>query len=179
MTNAFAEAAKSAGQQTSQVAPAQSASSQLFDQGGQSYPSLFTKVHEAGTVRTGVIIKAPYDRQGRFLDTDENGNPKPGALKYWGEDGKPTAEANGPQGARNPVMDTIIPVSTSYSGEKGADDNGDRAWYAAGGPALNAMREAIRTSGVTSVDDMVGMTLTVERLPKIKRAWQYKVTLSR
>jgi len=177
MTNAFAEAAKSNGQQSSQVAPAQSATSQLFDQGGQSYPSLFVGAHDAGTVRTGTITKAPYDRQSRFLDEDENGNPKPGALKYWGEDGKPTADSDG--GRRNPVMDTIIPVSTSYKGEKGADDNGDRAWYAAGGPALNAMREAIRASGVTSVEDMVGMTLTVERLPKIKRAWQYEVTLSR
>lgn len=181
MTNAFAEAAKSAGQ-TSQVIPQgqESAKSQLFNRGGESYPSLFTKVHEAGAVRSGVITKAPYDRQSRFLDEDENGNHKAGALKYWGEDGKPTAEANGPQGPRNPVMDTIVPLQTNYSGERGADDTGVRAWFLGGKPALDAMAAAIAAVGdINSEADMVGMTLTVERLPKIKRAWQYKVTLSR
>ncbi len=180
--NAFARAAaQGSNGQTSQVIPAgqESSKSQLFNRGGESYPSLFTKVHEVGAVRKGTITKAPYDRQSRFLDADENGNHKAGALKYWGEDGKPTAEANGPQGARRPVMDTVIPLQTDYSGERGSDDTGVRAWFLGGKPALDAMGEAIAASGITSEAEMVGMTLTVERLPKVKRAWQYKVTLSR
>ncbi len=181
--SAFADAAAKVSQGTpaggSQVMGQQQAGSQLFS-GGQSLPSLFTKEHGENAVRAGVISKAPYDRQSRFMDEDENGRPISGDLKWWGEDNKPSKDATGPGGvARRPVMDTIIPLTTQYAGEKGQDDKGDRAWYVSGGPALNAMREAIDSCGATSPEDLVGMTLTVTRLPKVRRAWQYKATLTR
>ncbi len=184
--SAFANAAAQAsGQNTSApsgdpliTTPAEGADP-LFS-GGQSLPSLFTKEHDAGAVRTGVISKVPYDRQSRFLDEDENGRPIAGDLKWWGEDNKPSKDAAGPNGAaRQPVMDTIVPLTTSYAGEKGPEDGGERAWYVGGAPAMNALKAAIAELKLTSREQMVGLTITIERLPKIKRAWQYKVTLSR
>ncbi len=181
MSDAFAEAAAKAGnggQSTSTEGARSTGTSQIFGR-VESLPSLFVGSHEAGTVRQGVITKEPYDRQSRFLDEDEDGNAKAGDLKWWGDDNKPTKDRFDAAGKeRKPVMDTIIALSTPYKGEKGPDDNGNRAWYIGGKAAMDAIIAAIGEANV-GAEEMVGMTLTVERLPKVKRAWQWKATLSR
>ena len=66
--------------------------------GGEKLPSLFNKLHPAGTERWGYISKAPEDRQSRFFK--EGGA---GALKYWGPGNRPTEDAMGPTGPNKPV----------------------------------------------------------------------------
>lgn len=145
---------------------------------GESRPSVLNKSHEAGDRVTGVISDAPFDKQSRFMDEDEAGKPVSGDLKWWGEDNKPTSVQAGPNGARKPVMDTVVPLKTEYR-DRGQDDTGSRAWYVGGKPAMDALRNAIAAAGLTSREQMVGMTLTVERTGKAGRAWLYKASLSK
>lgn len=140
-------------------------------------PSLFTKEHGVNVKRSGIITKAPFDKQSRFMDEDELGNAKPGALKFWGEDNKPTDNPAGPVGTRKPVMDTVFPVQTDYR-DKGAEDDGSRAWYVGGKPAMDAIKNAIQAARLTSREQMVGMRLTVWRTGKSGRAWKWAAELA-
>lgn len=147
--------------------------------GGQSRPSIFTKVNGIGDKVSGIISEVPFDRQSRFMDEDENGRPIAGGLKFWDEANKPSEVAVGPGGKeRKPVMDTVIPLSTSLR-DRGTDDDGERAWYLGGKPALDAFRKAIQAAGISSRQQLKGMRLTAWRTGKSGRAWLYEAVLER
>lgn len=165
-------AANSAGQSSvadAYAAPEQ-ASSRLFAEGGSGSPSLINQTHMLGAVRTGVITKAPFDRQ-----RTQNGTNDP---LYWPSTGdrKPTTAAvDATSGQRNkPVLDTLIEVETEYSmdvneatllGRDEPYEGGARTLFV--GKDVKKFKEAIAEavkSGVklTSDADMLGKRLTVE-----------------
>jgi hypothetical protein len=151
--------------------------------GGEKLPSLFDKTHGAGTTRTGIISKAPEDRQSRFF---KDGGV--GQLKYWGKDGKPTAEATNLDGTKNrPCMDTVFVLDTEYRlnpaelDERGMDsDEGKRGVFASGA-LLQAIKGAIKESGARKRADLVGARLTITRTGKTQkgdfRAWTWAAKL--
>ena len=190
MTNAFAEAAARAaqqapqdsGSQTDQLTGNNSGYDPLF--GGEKLVSLFDKTIGIGQPRAGIITKAPEDRQSRFYKAGGQG-----ALKFWGADGKPTANTTGPDGkALRPCMDTVFVLQTDYRLtpaellEKGMDsDEGIRGFFASGA-SLAAIKKAIRDARLSSREQLVGMRLTVTRTGKKPagdfEAWTWAATLA-
>jgi len=144
--------------------------SQLFG-GGPSYPSLLNKTHLLGSVRTGIILKAPYDVHARDFNTK--------LPKYWQEgDDKPVTNAVNPTtGQKNTaVKDTVFELSTDYrmdAGERAAvgrddsfEDDGTRVFHA-GAYDLKATKEALKRDagplGIRTGKDLVGKRITVTR----------------
>jgi hypothetical protein len=143
--------------------------------GGEKLPSLFDKTHDVGTTRTGIILKAPEDRQSRFYKAQGMGD-----LKFWGADGKPTKEATGPTGPNRPCMDTVFVLKTEYrlteaqlASKEMDDDNGNRGVFASGN-LKRAIKEAIKKSGAKKRTDLVGARLTLTRTDK-KVKGEYEV----
>lgn len=195
MTNAFAEAAARAAGQSSTPAPSENLGesftgqdSQLF--GGASLaPSLMNKSHPLGSKRSGVISAAPYDVHSRDFNTK-----KP---KYWAISGdrkislEPVDAQTGEK--LRPVKDTVIPMTTDYrydaaessaiGRDPNASDDGSRAFYASGDD-LKQLRAEIGRLKLRSAEEMIGLTLTVERSgqkqnPGANPSWINKVTLSK
>lgn len=133
--------------------------------GGEKLISLFDKTIGVGEERSGVILKAPETRQSRFYSATGGG-----ALKFWGEDGKPTKETRGADGkALRPCNDEVFVLQTNYTASKHDlqkrdmdEDNGQRGVFASGAQ-LRAIKDAIRKAKVKNRDALVGMTLTLVR----------------
>jgi hypothetical protein len=136
--------------------------------GGEKLPGLFDKTMDVGTTRTGIIVKEPVKRQSRFYKADGSGKPK-----FWGVDGKPTAETRAADGtALRPVMDEVFVLDTDYrltdmqlAAKDMDEDNGQRGVFA-GGADLKAVKAAIKKSGAKSRADLVGARLTLTRTGK-------------
>lgn len=175
MTNAFAEAAAKAAQQantqgatpqTDDLTGNNSGYDPLF--GGEKLVSLFDKTIGIGTPRTGIITKAPEDRQSRFYVAGGQG-----ALKFWGPDGKPTKNTNGPDGKPlNPCMDTVFVLQTEYRLtpaellDKGLDEDTGLRGVFASGAQLAAIKKAIRDAKLSSREQLAGMRLSLVRTGK-------------
>lgn len=177
--------------------PAPGSASLLF--AGGAAPSLFNKTHPLGTVRTGIITKAPYDRH------DQDFNAK--LPKYWS-----TSRVNGkatttdaidvPTGQPNrPVMSTHIELDTDYCMDVNEcvavsrdvafaqQDDGKRVFVVTGKQGFQAFREAIGQAIATGVsitkdEDLVGLRLTVKRVgqtpnPGGNPSWVIAVKLER
>ena len=143
--------------------------------GGEPLISLFNKTHGVGDVRTGIISKAPEDVQSRMFKADGVG-----PLKFWGKDGKPTADANAPDGTPlKPCMQTMFVLDTEYSlaeaelAERGMDEDSGKRGVFASGQQLGAIRKAIRDAKVTNRAQLVGMRLSLVRTGK-KTAGDFK-----
>ena len=161
-----------------------SVDSRLF--GGESMPGIFTKKHDVGDSVTGIIRDVPFEKHARFYVEGEVG-----ALKYWGDDGKPVKQSRGDDGKPSkPVMDLVIPLDTDYRFTpdqlklKGLDeDTGVRGWYLSGGDAEKKFKAAMRAAGVKSSRALVGMRLTAKRTGKVKRgdfmSWTHDVVLTK
>lgn len=149
--------------------------SQLFNS-ASAFPSLFNKTHPLGTERTGIITKAPYDRQGVDFNTKspkfwEDGNSGKGQKPVDYPVSKVTGKPN------RPVMDTFLELSTNYTmtpeeasavGREEPYEGTDRV-FVAGGADLKVLRDAIgdavkRGVPIRSGADMVGKRLTVKRV---------------
>lgn len=133
--------------------------------GGDKLPSLFNKTHGVGTERSGIIVKRPEKRQARFFK--EGGT---GALKFWGNDGKPTADDTG-----KPVWDEVFVLDTDYRMTAAEleeaemdEDNGQRGVFA-GGDMLRAIKEAIKKAKARNRDQLVGARLTLKRTGKVQK----------
>jgi hypothetical protein len=136
--------------------------------GGEKLVALFDKTIGIGVERTGIITDAPKDRQSRFFKAGGSG-----ALKFWGPDGKPTADANGPDGKPlNPCMDTVFVLDTDYRlnpaelADKGMDEDSGQRGVFASGAQLKAIKDAIRQAQVSSREQLKGMRLTLKRTGK-------------
>lgn len=145
--------------------------SQLFSGGGGAGPSIINKTHAVGTVRTGIIAQAPYDRQSTTMK---------GELKFWQEGGskpvlEPVDSRTGQPNRR--VMDTVLVLDTEYAMDAaeaaalGRDTpfEGGRRSFTAGGETLKLLREAIRDANkrgvrITCDEDMVGKRFTIKRV---------------
>lgn len=154
--------------------------------GGEKLPSLFNKTHGIGTELSGIIVKAPEDRQSRFFK--EGGV---GALKFWGTDGKPTESATGPNGKDlRPIMDTVFVLDTELRmnpaelDEAGMDEDSGQRGVFAGGDQLRAIKGAIKESGARKRADLIGARLTLKRTGKTQKGdykgwtWGAKITLN-
>ncbi len=176
--NAFAAAA----QQASTPAPSrdpltgnQEGYDPLF--GGKSLPSLFVKTHAPGASKTGIVSDVPFRKQSRFYTRDGS----IGALKFWGDDNKPTEQSTDAAGkARRPVEDEVWPLTTEYRdrSKDGQPDSGDRAFYAGNKYAMDALIKAVRAAGISSREQIKGMRLTIVRKGE-EGKWEYEATLSR
>jgi hypothetical protein len=144
---------------------------------GEKLPSLFNKTHTAGTERSGIIVKAPENRQSRFFK--EGGT---GALKFWGNDGKPTDKDTG-----RPVMDVVFVLDTDYRMTEAElaeaemdEDNGQRGVFASG-DMLRAIKDAIKKSGAKTRAQLVGARLTLKRVGKVQKGdykgWKWEAGL--
>lgn len=188
MTNAFAEAAAKAAEQqntapqTDGLTGNNSGYDPLF--GGEKLVSLFDKTMGTGTSRTGIITKAPEDRQSRFYKAGGQG-----ALKFWGSDGKPTDKNVGPDGkALNPCMDTVFVLQTEYrlTGpellERQMDEDEGLRGVFASGAQLAAIKKAIRDARLSSREQLVGKRLTLTRTGKTVKgdfeAWTWAAALA-
>ena len=200
MTSAFAAAAQSVAQDSPAGASSDAGNlaesfagetSQLFGQTSRP-SSLLNKTHPMGTSRSGKITAAPYDVHSVDFTTK-----KP---KYWAAsplpDGKKVTTEPLDHITREklrPVKDTGIELATEYrfdAAEAGASnrdpnlpDDGARAFYASGDD-LKQLRAEIRRLGFRSEQEMIGATLTVQRVgqrpnPNGNPSWINKVTLSR
>ncbi len=146
----------------SQVIPSQQeGESQLFG-GGASAPSLLNKTHGLGTMRTGIITKAPYDRQKVDYNTK-----KP---LFWGQEKPKSVDEGGDP--KQPVMDTFLELSTDYvmdaaeaaaTGRETPFEGSERV-FVAGGHDLKALRKAVMDAGITSGAAMVGKRIYVKRV---------------
>lgn len=151
--------------------------SQLFS-GGAAAPSVLNKTHGVGTERTGIVTKAPYDRQDVdfntkspkfFLKTPEARDGKMrkvGATPVDPTTGKPN----------QPVKSTFLELDTEYVmnaaeatavGRDTPYEGKDRV-FVAGGADLKTLRKAIEDAGrrgihITKGADLVGLRLTVKR----------------
>lgn len=170
MTDAFSAAAAQAAQQntapqTDQLTGNNAGYDPLF--GGESMPSLFNEAHGIGVKRRGKITDVPFDKQSRFFKRGGLGD-----LKWWGEDSQPTKEPVGPNGARRPVMDTVIPLQTDYrealKSRDGSpvEDSGVRGLYIGGAESLKAFKRALKEVGITSREQLPGYMLEGERTGK-------------
>lgn len=177
--NAFARAAQQAS-----TPPTQGGTDQLtgnregYDPlfGGESWPSLFIKTDAPGTTKTGVVSDVPFSKQSRFFTRDGS----LGALKFWGDDNKPTEQTTDAAGRpRRPVMDEVFPLQTEYRdrGKDGQPDSGKRGFYIGNKYAMDAVKKAIRAAGVSSRDQLKGKTMTVTRSGE-EGKWEYAVILS-
>jgi hypothetical protein len=145
--------------------------SQLFNFGGEGAgPSLFNKTHPVGTERTGIIVKAPYDRH----STNMKGEPK-----YWqqGEKRPVTAAVNPLTGQPNrPAMDTVIVLDTEYQMDAAEAVALNRETPFEGGRRsvtistdMKLVKAAIEDARVRNITinggaDLVGKRLTVKRV---------------
>jgi hypothetical protein len=159
-------AQQSAGE--SQVVPEEEQESQLFS-GGAKAPYLANRTHRIGSERTGIITKAPYDKQKVDFNTK-----KP---LFWSDSEnkpKPIDDGGNPQ---RKVMDTFIEVMTEYvmdaneaseTGREAPYEGGERV-FVAGSHTLKTLRKAIETynnSGQGKIGrgkDLVGKRLTYRR----------------
>lgn len=156
--------------------------------GEEKLISLFDKTIGVGVSRTGIITKAPEDRQSRFFKAGGAG-----ALKFWSPQGseKPvTDKPVGPNGETlRPCMDTVFVLDTDYRltgpelAERNMDeDNGQRGVFASGAQ-LKAIRQAIKDARVSSRAQLAGMRLTLVRTGKRPagdyEAWTWAAKLER
>lgn len=152
--------------------------------GGGRLISLFDKTHGVGTERHGVITEAPKPKQSRFYSAAGNG-----ALKYWGDDNRPTEEQFDRKGEpRKPVMDEVFVLQTDYQlspaelKKKELDEDDGLRGVFAGGDQLRAIKQAIRKAKVKNREALVGMTLSLTRTgQKVVgdfEAWEWKAELS-
>jgi hypothetical protein len=113
------------------------------DGNGSSYDPLFgggksATFNNIGDSYTGTVISSPREMQQRDL---ESGEPK------FYKDG-------------NPMMQTVIEIQTAQRDPEDDADDGVRVLYMKG-QRIAALRNAIRTAGIKSRQDMVGATVTV------------------
>lgn len=185
---------ESASQGESQVVPDEEQESQLFG-GGSVAPSLANKTHRIGSERTGIITRAPYDRQKVDYNTK-----KP---LFW-----PKAESSekGPipldKGGdpKRPVMDTFFEVMTDYvmdaseateTGRSEPHEGGERV-FVAGGHTLKTTRKAMETYNTTALPsqkiakgaDLIGKRLTYRRVgqkpnPGGTPSWVEEITITK
>lgn len=152
--------------------------------GGEKLPALFDKTHDVGTTRSGVITEEPKPRHSRFYAADGAG-----ALKYWGDDNKPTKESRDQDGKpRKPVMDEVFVLQTEYRltpqqlAKRDMDEDSGLRGVFAGGDDLRAIKKAIRKAKVKNRRALVGMTLTLTRTGQVKKgefeAWEWDATLT-
>lgn len=153
--------------------------------GGEKLPSLFNKTHGVGSELSGIITKAPEDRQSRFYKAGGAG-----ALKFWAPQGstKPVTDQPETNGKPNrPCMDTVFVLATDYrmtpaelAKREMDDDDGSRGVFASGAQ-LKAIRDAIRKSGARSRQQLVGARLTLTRTgQKVKgefEVWEWDARL--
>lgn len=176
--NAFARAA----QQASPAPAAQPATDPMtgnqegYDPffGGESWPSLFIKTDAPGSKKVGIIVDVPFSKQSRFYTRDGS----LGALKFWGDDNKPTEQIADAAGRpRRPVMDEVFPLRTEYRDRSrdGQPDTGKRGFYVGNKYAMDAVKKAIRAAGVTSREQLKGKTMTVTRSGE-EGKWEYEVS---
>jgi len=185
---------------------ASSGGTALFGQGSLA-PSLFNKTHFIGTVREGIITKAPYEQPSRDFNSK--------MPKYWsaskvGGDTKnravTTDAIDGPTGKPNrPVMDVLIELDTEYGPlsaqemaavgrEPGQGGDGKRVYVVSSRDALDSFRKAIvafnqqaQAAGqklLTCEEDTVGLKLQVKRVGQKPNAggnpsWIVETHLSR
>ncbi len=168
---AAAQAAMNGGAQApageSQVVPEAEQESQLFS-GGAVAPVLANKTHRIGSERTGVITKAPYDKQKVDFNTK-----KP---LFWSDSEskpKPIDKGGNP---KRPVMDTFVELMTDYvmdateaseTGREAPYEGGERV-FVASGATLKTFRKAIEAANQNGVSikrgaDLVGKRLTYRR----------------
>lgn len=149
--------------------------------GGERLPSFFSKQHDVGAERTGIIKDLPFQRHSRTFVEDGVGK-----LKYWqdGADRPVTNPVNLATGKPNrPCMDTVIPLSTDYRDRTDVldPDDGSRGWTLSGND-LKAFREAIKKAKVPNMAALVGKRITAKRTGKIQagdfKAWLYEVTIT-
>ncbi len=187
---AAAQASMNSGQQAateSQAVPEVEQESQLFS-GGAVAPSLANKTHRIGSERTGIITKAPYDKQKVDFNTK-----KP---LFWSDSEnkpKPIDDGGNPQ---RKVMDTFIEVMTDYvmdaaeaseTGREAPYEGGERV-FVAGGQTLKVLRKAIETANASGVriakgSDLVGKRLTYRRTgqkpnPGGSPSWIEEITIT-
>lgn len=178
----------------------------LFSQGSVA-PSLFNKTHPLGTVRKGVISKAPYEQQSRDFNSKL---PKYWSFSRCGGEQKnravTTDEIDPPTGKHNrPVMDTMVELDTEYGPlseqemiavgrQPGQEGDGKRVFAVSGKDTLEKFRAAIfafnetaKANGqplLTCEEDLVGLTLFVKRSgqkpnPNGQPSWVHEIHLSR
>jgi hypothetical protein len=177
------------------IAEPAAATSQLFS--GPLLPSsLLNKSHLLGTERHGKIVKPPYDTHSRDFNSKQP--------KYWavtpvmGANGKTSKITTNPidhvTGEKlRPVLDTVIELATDYrfdaaeaaavNRDPNLPDDGARAFYVSGND-LKELQKECRRLGITTVEGMVGLTLSVTRVaqkpnPGGNPSWINKITLSR
>jgi hypothetical protein len=179
--NAFARAAAATSGQGAQPATDQlTGNAEGYDPlfgGGKSLPSLFVKSHGPGAELTGIVTDVPFQKHSRTFMRDGS----LGALKYWGDDNKPTETPVDAAGQpRRPVMDQVFPLQTEYRDRGPADrpDDGARAWYLSNKYAMEAAKKAIADAGITSREQIKGMRLTVIRDGE-EGKWDYIAKLTR
>lgn len=161
--------------------------------GGERLISLFDKTIGVGVERSGIITKAPEDRQSRFYKAGGAG-----ALKFWvpkgatWADGKPVTDksVDPVTGEKlRPCMDTVFVLQTDerlsdadLAAREMDEDNGLRGVFASGAQ-LKAIRDAIRAAGVSSRTALVGMRLTLVRTGTTVKgdfeAWNWLAKLDR
>lgn len=174
MSDAFSRAAAQATQaiaaenqavrdQSSDLTDSEDGQSSLF--GGEKLPGLFHKFVMPGESRTGIIAKAPVDRQSRNIEGDP---------KFWDPDTKKVVTHD----TGRPMKDTVIVLQTEYRftpqeiADRNIDpldvedDKGVRGIFASG-EMKAAIVKAVRAARVRSETEMVGMRLTVTRGKKV------------
>lgn len=202
MSNAFAEAAAKAAQQaqaqpqgntpqTDSLTGNNAGYDPLF--GGEKLVSLFDKTIGIGVTRTGIITKAPEDKQGSFYKA---GGGR-GALKFyvprgasWGGDKQVTDKSVDPVTGKplKPCMETVFVLQTDYRlspaelAERQMDeDNGLRGVFASGAQ-LFAIKKAIRDAKIFSRERLVGWRLSLVRTGKTVKgdfeAWNWAAEIT-
>jgi len=151
--------------------------SQLFNN-TVAAPSIFNKTHSIGTERTGIITKAPYDRQ----DVDFNTKSPKFFLKTPElRDGKLRKVGSTPvdpttNTPNQPVMSTFLELDTTYVmdaaeaaavGRETPYEGTDRV-FVAGGADLKVLKKAIEEAAtrgirITKGADLVGLRFTAKR----------------
>lgn len=173
---------------------------------GAAMPSLFNKTHFMGSERTGIIAKAPYDKQDTDFGTKD--------LKYWNDGKTPDGEgkvkattihASDPRTGKSnrPVMACHVELTTDYRQtldewialERPAEDfdpsrdEGNRDFVLSTKLALDAFREAIKAANARGLairgsEDLVGKRLTAKRAGKKPNAtgnasWIWEVRIDK
>lgn len=170
MSDAFAaaaakvnETAAPAGNGSTGLTDPEDGGSSLF--GGEKLYSLLNKFVMPGQTVTGIITKAPVDRQSRGVD---------GKLKFWDAQKEEVTSVD----TGRPLKDTVIVLQTEYRltaqdiADRNIDpldvedDKGLRGVFANGDLKAAIMR-ACKAARVRSEKEMVGMRLTITRGKKI------------
>lgn len=144
--------------------------SQLFNAGSETAgPSIINKTHGVGVERTGIIDKAPYDRN----STNMKGEPQ-----FWqqGEKQPVTAAINPLTNQPNrPVRDTVLVLDTEYEMDASEAaqlnretpfEGGRRSYTAKDGAGVKQLKAAIadaceRGVQINSGKDMIGKRFTI------------------